>query len=528
MRRIIWKMSLSSATLKYLPEGREPEKASFRDGRGWQSMFSKEYASKDIDEQLRYMETFFFLLCLKDLRKRGRAGRDDIEAAIFDNAEWLVLEGRKPSSLTDEDIRELEGRKREFEARLKDSPKRYPMGAFFKAHRLNAMERYVVTAVASTILFGDDFGKGISEIDLRRLARLYHDSPRKRLEAEFYFTGGCKLLQRRILRIEDGKHAGMLAPAAVKLDIHPRAYRAVMGRSEPAVDCGPRQRPRRPSRDEEERNPGELIEPRIGLERVVLPSATLEEIRSALILEHNRGVLFDSWGLGDQMARGRGVSMLFSGPPGTGKTLAAEAVAYELERKLLCVAGSDLVCKWHGEEERNAAAVFRRAEKEDAILFFDEADSFFYARHDVNHSTDVSDNRTVNIILACLENHTLPVILTTNRANALEPALERRLSLKIHFRMPGPEERERIWRLHLPDSVPLAEGVDITALAERYELAGGNIKNVVLSAARRAIARAPDVECAEITMQDLERACRDEKEGKGFSEGMRRKVGFLA
>ncbi len=490
-------------------------------------MFSKEFASKDIDEQLRYMETFFFLLCLKDLRKRGRAGRDDIEAAIFDNAEWLVLEGRKPSSLTDEDMRELEDRKREFEARLKESPKRYPLGAFCKAYRLNALERYMVTAVASTILFGDDFGKGISEIDLRRLARLYHDSPRKRLEAEFYFTGDCKLLQRRILRIEDGKHAGMHAPAAVKLDMHPRAYRAVMGRSEPAADCSPRHRPRRLSRDEEERNPGELTEPRIGLERVVLPHETLEEIRSALILESNRGVLFDSWGLGDQMTKGKGVSMLFSGPPGTGKTLAAEAIAYELGRKLLCVAGSDLVCKWHGEEERNAAAVFRRAEKEDAVLFFDEADSFFYARHDVSHSTDVSDNRTVNIILTCLENHALPVILATNRADALEPALERRLSLKIHFTMPGPEERERIWRLHLPESMPLADDVDIRELAERYELAGGHIKNAVMAAARRAVARASDATQALITMQDLERSCREEHDGSGFSGSQNRKVGFL-
>ncbi len=491
-------------------------------------MFSKEFASKDIDEQLRYMETFYFLLCLKDLRRRGRAGRVDIEAALFDEAEWLVLDGGRPSQMTDEDLHELEEYKREFEARLKESPKRYPLGAFFKAHRLNVLERYMVTAVASTILFGADSGNEVSEIDLRRLARLYHDSPRKRLEAEFYFTGGCKLLQRRILRIEDGRHAGMPAPAATKLDMHPRTYRAVMGRSEPAADHIARQRPRRPSRGEEERNPGELLEPRIGLERVVLPARTMEEIRSAIVLERNRGVLFDSWGLGDQMARGRGVSMLFSGPPGTGKTLAGEAVAHELGRKLLCVAGSDLVCKWHGEEERNAAAVFRRAEKEDAILFFDEADSFFYARHGVWHATDVSDNRTVNIILTCLENHTLPVILTTNRADALDPALERRLTLKIHFGMPGPEERERIWRLHLPGNAPLADDVNIERLAERYELAGGHIKNAVLSAARRAVARVPDAAQAMITMQDLERACRDETEGKGFSEGMSRKVGFLA
>lgn len=491
-------------------------------------MFSKEFESRDIDEQLRYMELFYCLLRLKDLARRGCTGGAGREAAIFDNVEWLLIGGRKSSSMTGEDIRELEERKREFEAKLKGNQKRYPLGVFCKEHRLNALERYMVTAVASITLFGADFGGRGSETDLRRLARLYHGSPRKRLEAEFYFTRDCKLLQRNILRLEGGGHAGQSAPVATRLDICPGAYRAVMGRSEPSGERGLRARPRPHSMSEGGRNPGELMEPRVGLERVVLPPETMEEIRSALILERNRGVLFDSWGLGEQVTKGRGVSMLFYGPPGTGKTLAAEALAHELGRKLLCVAGSDLVCKWHGEEERNAAAVFRRAEKEDAVLFFDEADSFFYARHDVNHSTDVSDNRTVNIILSRLENHSLPVILTTNRADALDPALERRLTLKVRFRMPGPEERESIWRLHLPESVPLAADVDIGELAERHELTGGHIKNAVLAAARRAIARAPDAGSALIAMQDLERACREESEGKAFSDGRRKKVGFRA
>lgn len=491
-------------------------------------MFSKEFASKDLDEQLRYMETFYFLLCLKDLKRRGRAVKDDAEAAVFDRAQWLVLEGRKPSSLTDEDIRGLEAGAREFEARLRESPARYPLGAFFKAHRLNALERYMVTAVAGAILFGDEFSRGVSEIDLRRLARLYHDSPRRRLEAEFYFTHDCKLLRKGILRLENGRHLGMLAPALTRLDMCPQAYRAIMGRSETAAEPIPRRRSRPPSGDEEERNPGELRKPRARLEGVVLPPGTVEEIRSALALERNRGPLFDAWGLGDRMARGGGVSMLFFGPPGTGKTLAAEAVAHELGRKLLCVAGSDLVCKWHGEEERNAAAVFRRAEREDAVLLFDEADSFFFARHDVRHATDVSDNRTVNIILTRLEDHPFPVILTTNRAHALDPALERRLTLKVRFGMPGPEERERIWRLHLPEGVPLADDVDITALARGHQLAGGHIKNAVLAAARRALARVPDPSQALIAMRDLERACREEREGGAFSEGRGRRVGFQA
>ncbi|MEM2128915.1 MAG: ATP-binding protein, partial [Candidatus Methanomethylicaceae archaeon] len=220
-------------------------------------------------------------------------------------------------------------------------------------------------------------------------------------------------------------------------------------------------------------------------------------------------------------------SMLLFGSPGTGKTLAAEAVAHELGRKLLWVSGSDLVSKWHGEDERHTAAVFRRARAEGAVLLFDEADSFFFARHEVRHSTDVSENRTVNVILGCLEEHELPVVLTTNRADALDPALERRLTLKIAFPLPGPKERERIWELHLPPGLPLAEDVDIASLAEKYELPGGKIKNAVLAAARRSIIRSKEAHTARITMQDLERACRDEYESERLIGGRKRKVGFL-
>lgn len=475
-------------------------------------MFSKEYSNKDIDEQLSYMEDFYSLLHLKE--------RDNED----------------PGSVIPEKIRELEERKRNFEDRLKENPDRYPIGAFFRKHRLNALERYMVTAVASTILYSMESRWPGSEADLRRFARLYHDSPRKRLEAEFYFTHDCKLLESGIMsryKGESGK-PGRQATASVKLDLHSGAYRAIMGRSEPVKEEVPEDRPSKRMRrvsDVERDNGeplGEIMEPRLGLDRVILASETMEEIRSAIILEQNRGVLFDYWGLGDQLIRGRGVSMLFAGPPGTGKTLAAEAVAHELGRKLLCISGADLVSKYHGEEEHHNAKMFKRAKEEGAVLFFDEADSFFFARHDVHHCTDVADNRIINIILTCLENHTLPVILTTNRADALDPALERRLTLKVVFGMPGREERELIWRLHLPANLPIARDVDIRELAERHELAGGHIKNAVMAAARRAIARVSDVTKAQITMQDLERSCREETQSVVLLGGQHGKVGFMA
>ncbi|MBC7246779.1 MAG: ATP-binding protein [Actinobacteria bacterium] len=492
-------------------------------------MVGKEYASRDIDAQLRYMEAFYKLLRMRENAWRMREGMAPEEGPRGGTGPSAASAG-SPAPGAGAEMRRLERAVSSFEARLKESPQRYPLEAFCRAHRLNALERFMVTAVASITLYGEDHDGLEAGMEVRRLARLYHHSPRKRLEAEFYFTRDCKLLQSRILRLcprEPGTRGGP-SPAGHLLAIRGGAYRALMGRDRPGPDRARREGLPGPEGRDDGEGLGELLEPRVGLERVVLPPETLEEIRSALVLERNREVLFGSWGLGEQAPRGRGVSMLFFGPPGTGKTMAAEAVARELGRKLLWVSGSDLVSKWHGEEERRTAAVFRRARAEEAVLLFDEADSFFYARHGVSHSTDVADNRAVNVILGCLEDHALPVVLTTNRADALDPALERRLTLKVAFGVPGPEERERIWRLHLPSGLPLAEDVDVARLARVYELAGGNIRNAVVTAARRAIARAGDAASAVVAMRDLERACRDECEGGAFSAGGRRKVGFLA
>jgi SpoVK/Ycf46/Vps4 family AAA+-type ATPase len=219
--------------------------------------------------------------------------------------------------------------------------------------------------------------------------------------------------------------------------------------------------------------------------------------------------------------------MLFAGPPGTGKTLAAEAVAHELGRPLLRINSSDVVTCWWGESEKNAERVFKHAEKEEAVLLFDEADSYFYRRGGGERSIDQSSNRLVNVFLACIETYNLPVILTTNRAGALDEALERRLSFKVEFPLPGPRERARIWKLHLPKEMPLAKGVDVKALAGEYPLTGGQIKNAVLAAARKAAYRVTRAGgSGRVSMADLEEACREELAGSVVMGTAERVVGF--
>ncbi len=67
----------------------------------------------------------------------------------------------------------------------------------------------------------------------------------------------------------------------------------------------------------------------------------------------------------------------------------------------------------------------------------------------------------------------------------LDPAMERRITQKIEFEFPNKKARAKIWERMIPKKCPLDKTVDLKELAE-FEIAGGNIKNVVLNAARRA------------------------------------------
>jgi ATP-dependent 26S proteasome regulatory subunit len=74
-------------------------------------------------------------------------------------------------------------------------------------------------------------------------------------------------------------------------------------------------------------------------------------------------------------------------------------------------------------------------------------------------------------------------VLTTNAESSIDPALQRRLNFRIRFPEPEVEEREKLWRQLLPPSTGLHDGVDFHALAERFDMTGGYIKNAVVGAA---------------------------------------------
>jgi SpoVK/Ycf46/Vps4 family AAA+-type ATPase len=234
----------------------------------------------------------------------------------------------------------------------------------------------------------------------------------------------------------------------------------------------------------------ESIVPRRSFEDVILPPATRRALETAMAQVTQHDLIFNRWGLGERHPSGLALAFNFVGPPGTGKTICAEAIAHALGRRLLLVRYAELESLWMGETPKNVANVFRIARDDNAVLLFDEADAIAARR-----STAVDDgfqresNTVVSVLLQELESYNGVVIFATNLAANFDPAFERRISTHVMFEMPGEAERERIWRVQLhPARTPLTADVDFGALARRYDVSGGDIRNAVLKAALAAAA----------------------------------------
>ena len=223
------------------------------------------------------------------------------------------------------------------------------------------------------------------------------------------------------------------------------------------------------------------IEPCFTWDDIVVPAPTMAQLREIAAQVHHRAQVYETWGFGEKLSRGRGISVLFCGNSGTGKTMAAEVLAHHLELDLHRIDLSGVVNKYIGETEKNLRRVFDAAEMSGAILFFDEADALFGTRTEVRDSHDRYANIEVNYLLQRMEDYSGLAILATNRKQALDQAFLRRLRFVVDFPFPNAEYRRRIWQKSFPEEMEVGN-LDFNALA-RLEVSGGNIRSISLNAA---------------------------------------------
>jgi len=255
----------------------------------------------------------------------------------------------------------------------------------------------------------------------------------------------------------------------------------------------------------------ESIVPRRTFNDVILSPATRRAVDTALAQVTQHDLIFNRWGFGERHPTGLAIAFTFAGPPGTGKTICAEAIAHSLGRRLLLVRYSELESLWMGETPKNVAAIFRTAREEGAVLLFDEADAIASRRStSVDYGFQRESNTVVSVLLQELEWYNGVVIFATNLAANFDPAFERRIRTHVLFEMPGVAEREKIWRVQIhPARTPLAADVDFRALAERYAVSGGDIRNAVLKAALAAAAEPGSDSAKRIHRRHLEAGMED-------------------
>lgn len=232
--------------------------------------------------------------------------------------------------------------------------------------------------------------------------------------------------------------------------------------------------------------------PKFSLERVILPPSVKEDILLSLTLIENQKRIYEDWGFEEVDAKPK-LILNFYGPPGTGKTMVSHAVAKMLNKNILAVNYAEIESKYVGDAPKNLFKAFNTAKEADAVLFFDEADSFLGKRiQNVSSSSDQAINSLRSQMLILLEDFEGVVIFATNLADNYDKAFESRILKHIHFDLPTLENREAIISITIPSKVPFSEEVNREELCKKLAeisegFSGREIKNAVLESLTSAV-----------------------------------------
>lgn len=259
------------------------------------------------------------------------------------------------------------------------------------------------------------------------------------------------------------------------------------------------------------------VEAKFGFDDIVMNDDQRETIMHAIEQMNFKKQVYDEWNYTKKYPYGRGLTVLLFGAPGTGKSMMAQVLAHELNLELYRVDISKVVDKYVGETEKSLSMIFREAKKCNVVLFFDECDTIFAKRSDDGGSNQASANNKTALLLQEMEAYDGVCVLATNYKHNIDPAFFRRMKYIVEFQFPNPDTREMLWRTTVPKTTPLDEDVDFRFLAEKFEFAGGNIKNCILNAA--FLAAADETAGGLVCMRHYLRAIKYEyvKTGKVFT-----------
>ncbi len=203
------------------------------------------------------------------------------------------------------------------------------------------------------------------------------------------------------------------------------------------------------------------------------------------------------------------LKFLFSGADGSGKMSAAKAACRVAGKDMLVI---DTKVMFKDDLSKTADLICREAFLQDSALYFENFGALF---EDQGSLTFKGSGIQIRSLIQALKEFPNWIFLA-----AMEP-LQRNEGLKeelmntgfIHFSFPLPSYplRKRLWKSGLQD-YDVCEDVDLSALASKFQLTGGRIKDAACTA--HTLARLEDPSSPVLSMEDLYEGCRSQANQK--------------
>jgi ATP-dependent 26S proteasome regulatory subunit len=236
--------------------------------------------------------------------------------------------------------------------------------------------------------------------------------------------------------------------------------------------------------------------------------AALEQLKNVVELPLTHRSYFEALRVEPQSG------VLLYGPPGNGKTLLAKAVATESNAHFELISGPEVLSKWVGESEANLRKLFARARQlAPSVVLIDELDSIAPRRDRVSQHHDVQVLSQLLVLLDGLEARgPLAIVATSNRLEAIDPALRRPGRFDYHIEVPVPDYQGRLAILQVCLAKMKTRGhLRMHALAEATAgYSGAELaalcREAGLQAIRRGLARGLAAQHLFVSRQDLQQA----------------------